>query len=459
MRTIKLIVSDLHVASGDRALDGFGERQQAALEGLLTASRGEGGPFGEADDVELITNGDCFDFLMVEPHDTGGVIHAGLAVEKLRRMIAAHGPFFETLRRFVSQPGRRITFMTGNHDIEMCFAEVRAGIMEAMGMQPDDRRMYFCPTPSYRPLPDVYIEHGNAYDFWNCDMSGFWDASGHVRTAHPQVVTLPIGSLYMQHVNLPILTRYPYLDRFEPSMSIARQVALLCLLNPAVVVELVQHVRELLDTGAHGQVPHPVPGEEGHPVTLFAQAVMDLVAFQQQAVARSPGWKDPLGEEDALQAQAQIMMEIAMLRETLSRVDKDEDIIEAIAAICTLTMDAMEDSVTVGMHTVLNSDPSLRYALAGHTHTARIDPIIGHTAEPQVYLNTGSWTTKLALPASGEVTPELVAWLREPDWGNIPLRHIPLQCVFALVDATKGPSSASLCIWDGGSNGRYRVLA
>src|SRR2546421_1836766 len=150
MRTIKLIVSDLHVASGDRALDGFGERQQAALEGLLTASRGEGGPFGEADDVELITNGDCFDFLMVEPHDTGGVIHAGLAVEKLRRMIAAHDPFFETLRRFVSQPGRRITFMTGNHDMEMCFAEVRAGIMEAMGMQPDDRRMYFCPTPSYR---------------------------------------------------------------------------------------------------------------------------------------------------------------------------------------------------------------------------------------------------------------------------------------------------------------------
>jgi hypothetical protein len=140
-------------------------------------------------------------------------------------------------------------------------------------------------------------------------------------------------------------------------------------------------------------------------------------------------------------------------------VDKDEEIIEAIAAICTLTKDATEDSVTAGMHTVLNSDPSLRYALAGHTHTARIDLVKGHTAEQQVYLNTGSWTTKLALPAPGEVTPELLAWLREPDLGNIPLRQIPLQCVFALVDATKKPSITSLYIWEDGSNGQYRVLA
>jgi hypothetical protein len=93
MRTIKLIVSDLHVASGDTMLDTFGERQQAALEGLLAEAGGSGGsPLGEADDVELIINGDCYDFVGVEPHDTGGVIDAGLAVEKLGQVTAAHGP-------------------------------------------------------------------------------------------------------------------------------------------------------------------------------------------------------------------------------------------------------------------------------------------------------------------------------------------------------------------------------
>ncbi len=464
MKTIKLIVSDLHVASGSPLLDGFGQRQQAALEGLLSAAgSSSGSPLGEADEVELIFNGDCFDFLIVEPHDTGGVMHAGLAVEKLGRVIAAHGPFFETLHRFLSQPGRRVTFMTGNHDMELCFAEVRAGIVEAMGMKQDDGRVYFCPTPSYRPLPDVYVEHGNAYHFWCCDRSGFWDASGHGRTAHPQVMTLPLEAQYMQHVGYPVLARYPYLTRFESSLSITRQTALLCLLNPAVMVEAVQHVMELLDAGTHGPrkgLLHLARGEACSPATLFEQAMMALLAFQQQVVARSPGWKEPLGEEAALQAQAQAMMELAMLRETLSRVGKDEGVTEAIATICTPAASAIGDSVAAGMHTVLHSDPSLRYVLAGHTHTVRIDPIKGETAGQQVYLNTGSWASRLALPAPEEVTPELVAWLREPDRGQIPLRDVPPQCVFALVNATpEEPSSASLCLWEGGSDGQYRILA
>ena len=461
MRTIKLIVSDLHVASGDTLLDGFGQRQQAALEGLLAAAgRNGGSPLGDGDEVELILNGDCLDFLIVEPHDTGGVMHAGLAVEKLGQVTAAHGPFFETLGRFVRQPGRRVTFMTGNHDLELCFAEVHAGIREAMGMQPDDGRVSFCPTGSYRPLPDVYIEHGNSYDFWSCDSSSFWDASG-------QVMTLPVGVQYVQHAAYPVVERYPYLILFEPSLSIPRQLALLCLLNTAMVVELVQHVlelRELVHTGAYGQ---PRKGwlplarsEERCPVALFEQAMMALLAFQREAVVRSPGWKEPLGEEAALQAQAQMMMEVALLRETLNRVGEDEGVTEAIATVCTPAASAIRDSHAAGMHAVLHSDPSLRYALAGHTHKPRIDRIKGVTAEQQVYLNTGSWLSRLALPEPGEVTPELLAWLREPDRGHIPLREVPPHYVFALVNATTGePSRASLCLWEGGSTGQYRILA
>lgn len=469
MRTIKLIVSDLHVASGDTMLDGFGERQQAALEGLLAAAGwppihgGAGGPLGGADDVELIINGDCFDFQMVEPHDTGGVMDADLAVEKLMKVVAAHSPFFEVLGRFARQPGRRITFMTGNHDIELCFAEVRVGIIDAIGMRQDDGRVYFCPTRSYRPLPDVYIEHGNAFDFWNHDRSGFWDASGHVRTANPQVITLPMDSQYVQHAGHPVLARYPYLILFDPPLSIPRQVALFCLLNPPTVVELVQHVQELLDAGTHGprrRLLHLTPVEEHTPVTLFQQAIKVLMAFQREAAARLSGWKEPLGKKATLQAQARALMELAMLRKTLSRVSKNKDVTKVIATICTPTTAAVGGSVAAGIHTVLKSDPTLRYALAGHTHKVRIDPIKGGTVEQQVYLNTGSWLSRLALPAPGEVTPELVAWLSEPDRGHIPLLEVPPQCIFALVNATtEEPSSASLYVWEGGSNGQYRVLA
>jgi hypothetical protein len=348
---------------------------------------------------------------------------------------------------------------------------VRAGIVEAMGMQPGDGRINFCPMPSYRPLPDVYIEHGHAYHFWCCDRSGFWDASGTVRAATPQVMTLPLEARYMQHVGYPVLARYPYLTGFESSLSIPRQTALLCLLNPAVMIEAVQHVLELVDAGAHDQprkgwLPH-VRGEECSPITLFEQAMMALLAFKQQAEARSPGWKEPLGEKAALQAQAQAMMEVAMLRETLSRapcpgdrLGEDEGVTEAIATICTRPTAAIGDSVAAGVQAVLRSDPSLSYALAGHTHTARLDRIEGGTAEQQVYLNTGSWLSRLALPEPGEVTPELVAWLRDPDRRHILLREVPPHCVFALVNATTGePSRARLCVWEGGSTGQYRILA
>jgi len=117
------------------------------------------------------------------------------------------------------------------------------------------------------------------------------------------------------------------------------------------------------------------------------------------------------------------------------------------------------------MHNVLRSDPTLRYAIAGHTHMLRIDPIKSEAREQQVYLNTGSWTMRVALPTPGEITAEVATWLRQPDWTNIPLRDVT-QFTFTLIkgerdenQAHRSPSSASLCVWEGGKNGHYRVLA
>ncbi|MBO0782665.1 MAG: hypothetical protein J2P37_27945, partial [Ktedonobacteraceae bacterium] len=129
---------------------------------------------------------------------------------------------------------------------------------------------------------------------------------------------------------------------------------------------------------------------------------------------------------------------------------------EAIAAICTPNAGQAGDEVTRGLHAVLAADSSLRYALAGHTHVARIDPL---NQGAQVYLNTASWAERYALPVPGEVTPELVAWFHQPDWHAVPLREVT-QFVFALITSDAGrPASASLCVWEGGLDGSYRVLA
>ena len=121
----------------------------------------------------------------------------------------------------------------------------------------------------------------------------------------------------------------------------------------------------------------------------------------------------------------------------------------------------MAEYVAAGMYSALRNDPTLRYAIAGHTHMPRIDTLSNGT---QVYLNTATWTTRLALPTPEEITPELIAWLRQPNWNEIPLQDAT-QLTFVL---TKGehdeinthhfPSSASLCFWEGGTQGTHRVL-
>jgi UDP-2,3-diacylglucosamine pyrophosphatase LpxH len=464
VRTIKLVVSDLHVGGGDPLLDGFGERQQAALDGLLAAASGNSGsPLGDGDDVELIINGDGFDFQIVPPYGSGGVMDASLALEKLRNITDAHGPFFHTLQAFVRQPGRHITFMTGNHDVELWFAEVRAGILEALGLSHDDERVSFCSTRSYRPLPDVYIEHGNAYDFWNHDRSGFWDASGRVRTAHPQTISLPMDTLYLQFAGHPVLARYMYLILFEPLLAIPRQLALLCLLDPVTVVEFIQHLQELLATEAHSQPDRKlldrVPQPDENPVMLFRQGIQLLIAFQREAAARAPGWKEPLGRRAALWARLQTLMDLVTSYLAVRGGSHAKDHTRSIRKIFAPPA-TPGDSVAAGIHPLLKSDHSLRYALAGHTHRLRFDKFKSGKAR-QVYLNTGSWLSRLALPRPEEVTEELVAWLRKPTREDIPLREAPPRCAFAFIQAANGgPANANLCLWEGEESMRqYRVLA
>ncbi|SRR6266566_4275695 len=446
MPKIKLIISDLHLADCHPVLDGFGDLQQSTLEGLLNAASSRGS-LGDAGDVELIINGDCFDFLIMQPYENHGITHPATAVGKLEKVIALHHPFFNALQRFISQPGRHITFITGNHDVELGFEQVQVRIREAIcGRRDLKERVDFCHTRFYRPLPDVHIEHGNQYDFWNrmCDL---WDEHGKPLTLRPGTITLPLGTQYIQRAAYPINLQYPYFDHFEPSINLTPQVALLCLLNPEIVVTTVHHIMEMLSY-PRKPLAGLSAGEERNPVKLFEQAMIDFAAFQEDLVAHSPEFTEPLGQEIA---QVDATLEFAMLREAMSL-----PVVEAIKAICAPAVYRMAESTAKGMQNVLHTDPLLRYAIAGHTHMHRIDSI-GNGS--QVYLNTGTWTTRYALPGPDEISPELVAWLRRPDWNDIPLRDMT-QLVFALIRAEDGaPSSANLYAWEGGVNGRYRILS
>lgn len=452
MPVIKLVVSDLHLADGHPILDGFGARQQRALEELLLAAS-PAGTLGGAQDVELIINGDCFDLLVIPPYREDGIGSPAVSLEKLEKIFSAHRPFFETLRRFISLPGRHITFLTGNHDIELCFAEVRAAIRRAIGGEYQEQRVQFSLARGYRPLPDVYIEHGHHYDFWN-HAANLWHDDGSAITPAPGSITLPVGTQYFQKAMHPISVQYPYFDHFDPSIDSTRQIALLCVLDPDIVIETARQTMRMLSY-PRAALAGLAQGEERVPAKLFEQAMLDFAAFQQDMIAHKNGWQPvedylkthPEGQKDR---QAETIMGFFLLRDALSQAP-----VEAARAILAPTVYPMGEQVAMGMQNVLRDDQTLRYAIAGHTHMLRDDSMQNGT---QRYLNTASWTQREALPAQEDITPELLAWLRNPVPEKTPLRQVT-QLVFALLEAEEGqPSRAALCAWEDGSTG-YRILS
>jgi UDP-2,3-diacylglucosamine pyrophosphatase LpxH len=442
MPKIKLVISDLHLAGSHSIFEGFGDLQQSALEGLLSAASTNG--FAEnTDDVELIINGDCFEFLFMPPHEKHGITYPATALSKLDRVIDGHRPFFDTLQRFISQTGRHVTFISGNHDVELAFKEVQERIAEVICNEPEQKeRVNFCHSYFYRPLPDVYIEHGNQYDFWNC-IHGLCDEQGKSLTSYPSKITLPLGTQYIQRAAYPINVQYAYFDHFEPSMNLTPQVALLCLLNPELVISTVQRAMEMLSYSRKPFVGTALE-QENNPALLFGLAMRDFAALQEDLVAQHPNFIEPLSETSRTDA----MLEFAAIHEALS--------LPTIEAIFVPTTYHMAESVAQGIQNHLHHDHSIGYAIAGHTHMPRINSINDGS---QVYLNTGTWTTRYALPDRDEITPELITWLSKPDWNAVPLRDIT-QFVFALICSEDGsPPFVNLCVWHGGEKGTYYLLA
>ena len=461
MSTTKLIISDLHLADGTSILDCFGERQQAALEGLLAAAASPSSsfPFSPSEEVELIINGDCFDFLVTTPYNSNKTTHVTTAVQKIDKIIAAHRAFFATLRAFVALPGRRVTFVTGNHDLELCFAEVHTRIRAAIiGSDEvvEGERIHFCPTRFYRPLPDVYIEHGNNYDFWNHAIQGIWDEQGQPLDRHPQTLALSAGSQYFQRAAYPISVQHAYFDHFDPPMNSMRQIALLCLLDPDLLIHVAQATMQLLSSPRQPLANLSLE-DRRNPVRLFDEAIQDFAAFQTDMAAQKRDWPpvEPPQAPEATQPSQAVLQEFMTIHQALAL-----PIVEAVAVLCTPRPYQMGADVASGMHNVLKNDPTLRYAIAGHTHEVRSDSVgSGGAAPQQVYLNTGSWTTHLALPTPEDITAATVEWFRAPAWNAVPLRDIT-QFVFVLVTSSQDEAStARLCVWDGATHGNYRVLA
>jgi len=171
------VISDVHIGAGE--LDDFAPDIEARLLQFLDWLA------QLPDAVELVINGDFFDFATAEPWDNPqleSTTHDGLPLcfteeqsgSKLEEIIAAHGPVFDSLAKLLeSNLDNTITILPGNHDADLFWPKVRQRIYERLaasaGANSDavTKRFVFMLERKYvleKWGHRYWIEHGHQHD-------------------------------------------------------------------------------------------------------------------------------------------------------------------------------------------------------------------------------------------------------------------------------------------------------
>jgi UDP-2,3-diacylglucosamine pyrophosphatase LpxH len=172
-------VSDTHMG-GDAGADLF--EAHAELASLFHELGEYPGP------VELVLAGDIFDLLRI------GEVPAGENRVSFVLGQPAYAPLIEAWRTFAAGDARRVTYLPGNHDVEVWWNdEVRSTLQQA-GLVHEFALAY---AARYRSVPDrlIFCEHGNQLDRSNA------------RANYDDPLESPLGDHVVADVMRPIAPR------------------------------------------------------------------------------------------------------------------------------------------------------------------------------------------------------------------------------------------------------------
>ncbi len=171
--------------------------------------------------VELILNGDIFDFDSVTAlpeHPTYEVTwlehHRGLhpqeekSVFKMQVILRDHKTWVEAMHAFLMR-GNRAIFIIGNHDLELHFPSVQKTIIDAFNLPEELRgQVRFCEW-FYISNGDTLIEHGNQYDPYCMAQD---PVNPYVQRFNRIEVRLPFGNLATRYLINGMGFFNPHLD-------------------------------------------------------------------------------------------------------------------------------------------------------------------------------------------------------------------------------------------------------
>jgi len=175
------VISDLHLTEAEPAHPiyplwkkfktkefFFDQDFQCFLEHIQELAQGE--------QVELVLNGDIFDFDSVltlperPPYriqwlekKRGMFPEEPKSLFKMKKIIEDHPIWFSALSTFI-KAGHRVLFVVGNHDLELHFIKVQESILEALDLNEESRKNVRFNEWFYISNSDTLIEHGNQHD-------------------------------------------------------------------------------------------------------------------------------------------------------------------------------------------------------------------------------------------------------------------------------------------------------
>ena len=158
-------------------------------------------------DIELIVNGDFFDFLQVDYKGYHLTVRTeSISLATLKSIIAGHPKVFSALRKFLAQRGNSLTYIIGNHDQDMMWPATKEHLNEVMGTNIRYINIVYF-------FDGIHIEHGHMRELIN----RFNPKKFFIKKNIPEpVLNLPFGSHFCIDFILKLKHKMYYVDKVRP---------------------------------------------------------------------------------------------------------------------------------------------------------------------------------------------------------------------------------------------------
>jgi UDP-2,3-diacylglucosamine pyrophosphatase LpxH len=215
---VKVVTSDMHLSAG-RFIEGiqnphedfFFDREFCEFLEFFSS-----GPYGDSCEVELILNGDVFDFLNVPTQgEFLDEVTEEVAVEKIRSIFSGHPEVTEGLKRFVSRPGKRLVYNVGNHDMEFFFPKVREEFCTTIGGKSwTKEKVWVNAETEFLDYGSLRIHHGNQFEAVHT--ANYQQPFLRENLPEP-ILYLPWGSVYVLKIINRLKWEREYIDKVKPA--------------------------------------------------------------------------------------------------------------------------------------------------------------------------------------------------------------------------------------------------